>query len=144
MKKISIIALLALVSLCANARGKQPITFAKLPQNVQDSVLVNFTQDQIQLITSEKTMPKHYKYVFNMADGTKLECNNKAQLRKVSNKNGIKEVFVPEKILTYVHETFPNATITEYKKETMKQEIELNDKMDLVFNKNGAFIRIDD
>ena len=46
--------------------------------------------------------------------------------------------------MTYVHETFPNATITEYKRETMKQEIELNDKMDLIFSKKGAFIRIDD
>ena len=130
--------------MCVSARGKQPISFQKLPQNVQENVLANFAEDQIQLITSEKTMPKHYKYVLNMADGTKLECNNKAQLRKVSNKNGIKEVFVPENILTYVHETFPNATITEYKRESMKQEIELNDKMDLIFSKNGKFIRIDD
>ena len=144
MKRILFIALMSVVTLGAFARGKQPITFQKLPQAVQEVVLVNFTQDQIQLITSEKTMPKHYKYVFNMADGTKLECNNKAQLRTVSNKNGIKEAFVPENILTYVHETFPNATITEYKRETMKQEIELNDKMDLIFSKKGAFIRIDD
>ena len=144
MKKILCIALMSVVTLGAFARGKQPMTFQKLPQVVQEAVLVNFTQDQIQLITSEKTMPKHYKYVFNMADGTKLECNNKAQLRKVSNKNGIKEAFVPENILTYVHETFPNATITEYKRETMKQEVELNDKMDLIFSKKGTFIRIDD
>jgi hypothetical protein len=144
MKRILFIALMSVVTLSAFARGKQPITFAKLPQAVQETVLVNFTQDQIQLITSEKTLPKHYKYTFVMADGTKLECTNKAQLRKVSNKNGIKEAFVPEIILTYVHETFPNATITEYKRETMKQEIELNDKMDLVFNTKGQFLRIDD
>ena len=144
MKKILFIALASMFGLGAFARGKQPITFQKLPQNVQETVLVNFTQDQFQLITSEKTMPKHYKYVFIMEDGTKLECNNKAQLRKVSNKNGIKEAFVPEIILTYVHETFPNATITEYKRETMKQEIELNDKMDLIFSNKGQFIRIDD
>jgi hypothetical protein len=135
---------MSVVTLGAFARGKQPITFAKLPQAVQETVLVNFTQDQIQLITSEKTLPKHYEYTFVMADGTKLECTSKAQLRKVSNKNGIKEAFVPEIILTYVHETFPNATITEYKRETMKQEIELNDKMDLVFNTKGQFLRIDD
>jgi hypothetical protein len=143
-KKILFIALMSVITLGAFARGKQPMTFAKLPQKVQDTVLVNFSEDQIQLITSEKTMPKHYKYVLHMADGTKLECNNKAQLRKVSNKNGIKEAFVPEIILTYVHETFPNATITEYKRETMKQEIELNNKMDLVFNTKGKFLRIDD
>lgn len=143
MKKILIIALMSVVTLGAFARGKKPITFQKLPQNVQDTVLIHFEENQIQLITSEKTMPKHYKYVFNMADGTRLECNNKAQLRKVTNKNGIKEAFVPENIRTYVHETFPNATITEYKRETMKQEIELNEKMDLIFSQKGKFIRID-
>ena len=139
-----LIALMSALCLAGFSRGKQPINFQKLPQAVQEAVLANFAQDQIQLITSEKIMPKHYKYVFTIADGTRLECNNKAQLRKVSNKSGIKEVYVPENVLTYVHETFPNATITEYKRESMKQEVELNDKMDLIFSKNGKFIRIDD
>ena len=144
MKRIVFVALLSALSLSGFARGKQPITFQKLPQAVQEAVLANFEQSEVQLITSEKIMPKHYKYVFNMADGTKMEYNNKAVLRKVTNKKGIKEVFVPENICTYVHETFPNATITEYKRETMKQQIELNDKMDLIFSSKGKFIRIDD
>lgn len=144
MKKLSIIALLTLVSLCVNARGKQPIVFDKLPEAVQDSVLAHFTAEQVQLATSLKTKPRYYVYEMRMADGTKLEYNKKAQLLKVSNQAGIQSSFVPEVILTYVQTTFPNATITKYKSETLKKEIKLNDDMTLIFNKKGKFIRIDD
>ena len=149
MKKISIIALLALVSLCVSARGKQPVAFQKMPEVLQTEILNNFTEDQVQLITSEKTMPRHHKYVFHLADGTKLVYMSvgkkkiKIQFRQITNPVGVKQELVPENILTYIQETFPNATITLYKRETMKQAIELNENMDLVFDKKGKFIRID-
>ena len=149
MKKFSIIALLALVSLCVSARGKQPVAFQKMPEVLQTEILNNFTEDQVQLITSEKTMPRHHKFVFHLADGTKLEYmavgkkKIKVQFRQITNPVGVKQELVPENILTYIQETFPNATITSYKRDAMKQVIELNENMVLVFEKNGKFIRID-
>ena len=67
----------------------------------------------------------------------------KIQFREITNPAGIKQEFVPENIQSYIQETFPNATITSYEKETMNQTIELNQDMVLVFNKSGKFIRID-
>jgi len=149
MKKILCLALVSLFGLTAFARGKQPVSFPKMPEVLQTEVLKNYTPDQVQLITSEKIMPRHQKYVFHMADGTKLEYMSigkkkiKAEFRKVSNKAGIKKAFVPQNVQDYITEMFPNATITSYKLETMKQAVELNDNMDLVFDKKGKFIRID-
>ena len=145
MKRISLIALLVTV-LCsmACARGKQPIAFTKLPQAIQDSVLAHFTADQVQLATCEKTMPKHFEYELRIADGTKIEYNQSAQLMKVSNKAGIQTAYIPEKVLTYITETFPNSVITEYKVSPMKKAVELNDDIELVFDKHGKFLRIDD
>ena len=145
MKRISLIALLVTV-LCsmACARGKQPIAFTKLPQAIQDSVLAHFTADQVQLATCEKTMPKHFEYELRIADGTKIEYNQNAQLMKVSNKAGIQTAYIPEKVLTYITETFPNSVITEYKVSPLKKAVELNDDIELVFDKHGKFLRIDD
>ena len=63
---------------------------------------------------------------------------------EVKNEKGIRTSFVPEKILTYVQETFPNATITRYEAATGKKVVELNDEMELVFTKKGKFLRIED
>jgi len=136
--------LIAVLCSTACARGKQPMAFAKLPQAIQDAVLAHFTADQVQLATCEKTMPKHYEYELRIADGTKLEYNQNAQLVEISNKAGIQTAFVPEKVLTYITETFPNSVITEYKVSPLKQAVELNDDIELVFDKHGKFLRIDD
>ena len=145
MKRFSLVTLLLCVlSLTAFARrGKQPIAFTALPQNVQTEVLKNFMEDQVQIITSEKKVGRK-EYEFMMADETVIMYDNKAQLRKVKNPQGIKDLFVPENILQYVQKTFPNATITKYSHDRLKQEVELNDKMELVFNNWGTFLRIED
>lgn len=144
MKKITLIALLISVfALGANARGKQPVAFENIPEAVQTEMQKTFSVNQIQYITFAKELG--YKmYTFMLADGTKLQFDHKAILRKISNKNGINETLVPENILEYVRKTFPNATITEYQREHSRQEVELNNNLDLVFNKRGKFLRIED
>ena len=143
MKKIVIASVLSLLTLTAFARGKQPISFEALPQIVQDEIHKNFETEQVQFVTSEKSLG-HYVYTFSIDDGTQIEFDNKGGLLSVENKMGIDSIFVPTKIKEYVTKTFPNATITSYKYESLKQEIELNNKLDLIFDRRGAFLRIDD
>ena len=143
MKKFAFIALLSMVCLTVSARGKQPITFENLPQIVQEEIHKNFENEQIQFITSEKTLGR-FEYTFSIDDGTQIVFDNKGGLIEVQNKMGIDSIFVPTKIKEYVTKTFPNATITEYKYESLKQVIELNSKLDLIFDRRGAFLRIED
>ena len=144
MRKILFIALMSVISLGAFARGKRPVSFQKVPQAVQEAVLVNYAEDQVQLITSEKTMPRHYKYVFHLADGAVVSYTHKAQLINVTNINGIKPAYVPEKVLEYIQATFPNATISGYKMEYGVHKVEMNNAMTLLFSKSGKFLRIDE
>ena len=144
MKKITLIALLISVfALGACARGKQPVAFENVPAAVQTEMQKTFSANQIQYITFAKELG--YKmYTFMLADGTKLQFDHKGILRKISNKNGINETLVPENIMEYVRQTFPNATITEYQRERSRQEVELNNNLELIFNKRGKFLRIED
>ena len=144
MKKITLLALLvSAFTLGVFARGKQPVAFNKLPEAVKTEIKKNFTEDQIQFITAKKEGRKRFEYTFIMVDNTKLVCDTKAQLRSIESQKGVMDVFIPEKILSYVQTTFPNTTITEYKRENGCQKVELNDKMLLLFNKKGKFLRID-
>ena len=144
MKKITLIALL--MSVCVLGvfakKGKQPIAFDKIPEVVQTEYQQFFTADQVQFITVEKVFG-HMAYAFLLTDGTKLVFDERAGLHKAENKNGVLETLVPVKIVEYVHATFPNAIITSYKFEQMKQEVEINNDMELIFDKRGHFVRID-
>lgn len=145
MKRLAFIALLiGAFSLSVFAKGKQPIAFANLPENVQEEVKKHFTEDQIQFITAKKGMGKKFTYTFTCIDNTKFIYDHKAQLRYIAEELGVEVQFLPESIWEYVNTTMPNAIITSYKRETGCQKVELNDKMTLVFNPKGKFIRIDD
>lgn len=144
MRKILFIALMSVISLGAFARGKKPVTFQKIPQVLQEAVLANYAENEVQLITCEKTMPRHYKYVFHLADGAVITYSHKAQLMNVANINGIKHAYVPAAVLEYVQATFPNAKITGYKFEFGVHKVEMNNAMTLLFSKKGKFMRIDE
>ena len=144
MKKITLIALLISVfALGACARGKQPVAFENVPQVVQTEMQKTYAPNQIQYITFQKELGRKI-YTFVLGEGTKVKYDHKGILRKVDNKGGINETLVPEVIMEYVRKTFLNATITEYKYERSCQEVELNNSIELVFNKRGKFLRIED
>ena len=143
MKKMTLVALLlGVFSLSAYARGKQPIAFQNLPEMVKSAVLKNYSDSLVQYITWEKTIGKD-EYEFLLADGTKMEYYENGQLHKIKSAAGVPDVLVPEPVLKYVRGTFPHATITEFESESLSQKVELNNDMELVFNRRGDFLRID-
>jgi hypothetical protein len=144
MKRITLVALLiSALSISAIASTKHPVAFAKVPKGVQKVLLKNFTEDQVQLVTSEKKVGR-VDYMFILADETKIVYDDKGVLRNAVNQQGIKNELLPNLMLEYVKKTLPHARITEYKFEGSKKEINLNDQMKLIFNKKDRFIRLDD
>ena len=144
MKKIALITVLvSLFGLSACAKGKQPIAFNKTPKAVQTAALKNYTSEDILFIAKDKELGRD-EYEFTLANGTKIEFFENGQLHSVKSKDGVMDVFIPKEILKYVRATFPNSIITEYKYERWRQEIEINNDMDLIFSRKGKFLRIDD
>ena len=143
MKKVLFAALLSVLCLSVFAKGKQPIAFKALPDKVQEEVKKNLPEQQIQFITAKKELGR-YQYTFLLEDNSTYVFDSKAQLRYVEDPKGVQDVFVPEKVLKYVQTTLPNTSITEYKVESGCLRATLNNKMELVFNKKGKFLRIED
>lgn len=142
-KSLFLAALLCIMSLTLSAKGKQPVAFENVPQAVQTEYQKVFTADQIQYVTVEKVFRQRI-YAFSLNDGTKIKYNHKGLVCKVANWSGINLQFVPKNILEYAQKTFPKATITEYTVKSSRLELELNDNIDLIFNKKGKFLRIED
>ena len=143
MKKLTLMALLlGLFCLTAGAKGKQPIAIEKLPRAVKAAAMQHYTPDQILFITMEKQVGKD-EYEFSLADGTKVEFYENGQLHKIKSQQGVPDAFIPENMLQYIKATFPNSSVTEYKNDRMMKKIEINNDVDLVFNRRGKFLRID-
>ena len=143
MRKIALVAGL-LFAMIAFAATKQPVALTATPQSVQDAVAKHFTPEQVLIVTCEKTAPRKYEYELRIAEGTKLVYSNKAQLLKIENEKGIDLNFVPSGIQKYIQETFPNATITKYTCKGSRQDVILNIDIDVVFDKSGRFVRLED
>jgi len=145
MKRIISIALVAvLCTVGAFAGSKKPIPYKELPKTVQKEFKKGFPEEQVQIVTSERLFFKSYEYTLLTVDGTKVVYNEKGEVKSVKNDQGVNEAFVPKEIVKYVKKNLPNSTITEYERGALKQEVELNGKMEIVFNKNGKFLRIED
>ena len=53
-------------------------------------------------------------------------------------------MLVPESVQAYIKANFSNAIITEWGKDDRGYKAELNNGLDLKFNSNYEFVRIDD
>ena len=78
-------------------------------------------------------------------DGTELEFRNNGQWIKVDcGMNPLPNGILPANTAKYLTAKFPMNFATHIKYEHKRYEVELNNDLDLLFDKNGNFIGIDD
>jgi len=145
MKKM-IIAAMASVMMCASACAEktQLVTFKELPQKAQTFVETYFNAGDVSFIKMEKD-GLHNDYDVKMTDGTEIDFDYQGELEEIDCKTkAVPQGIVPEKIATYVAEHFAGAFVVEYKIDRKKLKVELNNSLELEFDKQGNFLRIDD
>lgn len=143
INKIVLMIALAIMSLSVYAQ-KKVIQFNELPKSAQSFVSTYYTVQQISIIVVDKEfMSTSYKV--KLIDGVEIEFDNKGNWTEVdAEKKAVPNQIVNPKIMDYVKKSFPNNEIVQVSRERNKIEVELTNGLDLVFNKNGKFIRIDD
>lgn len=141
MKKfLSVIMLsFALVSFAQD----QPIKYNQLPKTGQQFINKHFGTKQVgSVILDDDYFSKEYKVY--LANGTKVEFDGNGSWKEVDgNRNPIPTGFVSTKVLNYVKKSFPNTTITKIERDRNEIEIKLNNGLELKFDKNGNFKKID-
>ena len=104
----------------------------------------HFDAAQIAYVLLDKGLfDDEYEVRFN--DGRTIEFNKAGELQKVDCKlMEVPSALIPEPVQAYVKASFPNAFITEWGKDDRGYKAELNNGLDLKFNRQLEFIRIDD
>lgn len=142
MKKfLSVIMLSAM--LVSFAQDK-PIKYNQVPKTGQQFVDKYFGVKQVgSVLLDDDFFSKEYKVY--LANGTKIEFDGDGSWKEVNgNRNAIPTGFIPAKVLNYVKRSFPNTKITKIERDRSEIEVKLNNGLEVKFDKNGNFKKIDD
>ena len=80
------------------------------------------------------------------ADLSSVEFDRSGNWKQVKCKKGgaIPEAIIPTRILSYVKEAFPDQLIVKIERSRWGYEVEIQNGLELEFDKNCSFVRIDD
>ena len=141
MKKIiAAMVGLVMIPLICMADGRR-IPFEKMPAEARTFINTYFGQSKVLQVTAEWN---EYEVLFQ--DLTRLEFDRSGNWKEVNcKKNGaIPEAIIPTRILSYVKEAFPGQEIVKMERSRWGYEIVIGNGLELEFDKNCSFVRIDD
>ena len=138
MKNLFVL-LLGLMTLNVFAVNDRPITFKELPQKSQQFITTHFSGVEVLSVTVDDD------YEVYLANGTKVEFTLQGEWKEVKcHGSAVPAAIIPAAITKYVKAQFPNTTIVKIDKKYSGYEVELNNDLELKFDKNGNFLAVDD
>lgn len=114
----------------------------KLPATAQSFITAHFPQATIQRVVKDYDDGSHtYKTI--LSDGTFIEFSSGGEWREVENHTtGVPTAIIPDSILDYIETNYTNNFVVgiEFRKLYV---VDLNSDLELIFSKNGEFMRVD-
>ncbi|HRN35251.1 MAG TPA: PepSY-like domain-containing protein [Saprospiraceae bacterium] len=144
MKKILFLAfMISTISLIGCDDKETLLDADKIPAEIKTYVEKHFPGKNIlQCIKDVDGLEVSYDVV--VEGGYKLEFNRDKKIDSVKGVSKLPDSVVPEKILAYVASNYPGNYIIEWDVDKSTQEVKLDNRLELVFNSAGDFLRIDD
>jgi hypothetical protein len=137
---LSTIIILAIALTSCNK--EKTILNNQLPSDIKSYVSTHFPNNAIiQSVVDKDGFTKTYD-VF-LEGNFQLEFNRKYKITDIDGISKLPNSVVPEKIRTYVNINYPNNIIIGWELDEKNQQIKLNNGLDLEFNMQGNFLRID-
>lgn len=150
MKKLFFSLLIGAALFTTACGDSQPVVkqTSDLPAAAQTFLKKNFSTLTVSQVTLEsKFMDK--KYEVKLAGGGEIEFDKDGNWTKIDcQRNAVPESAVPDKILQYVKQNYPNHFISSIDKEDGGYDVDVRDNdlkhdIDLKFNGRYEFMRID-
>lgn len=117
-----------------------PITIDQLPQTAQQFIKTHFAN-----LTVGSIMADNDSYDVFFSNGYKVEFDKKGNWEDVDCRaDEVPAAIIPASIRNYVSTNYAGSFIVDISKDNRKYEVELNNGIDMEFDKSGNFLRIDD
>lgn len=144
MKKVFYsVASAAVMLIMFSACDKESVIDADgLPKDAHLFIAQHFPDQEILQVVKERDDLKTGYDVY-LSDGFNLDFDKKGNIIGVEGTSKLPDSVVPTKILAYVQANYPDSFIRDWELDDRGQEVTLSNGMDLKFDKEGNFIRID-
>lgn len=139
MKKLFVI-LMSFIAISAFVSCERTVSPDKLPAQAKQFITANFNGVDVLSVRKDG-----FQYEAVLFDGTELEFKHNGEWINVDcSMNPLPAGVLPANIDKYLTAKFPMNFATHVKYEHKRYEVELNNDLDLVFDKNGNFMGADD
>ena len=144
MKKTNyLMVLLSTVWVLTAACDKEKVISADgLPTKAQTYITQHFPDYEILQVVKERDDLKT-SYDVYLSEGYNLDFDKNGKILGVEGANRLPDSVVPASLLAYVDTHYPDLFIRDWELDDRGQEIKLSNEMELQFDKDGNFLRID-
>lgn len=144
--KITVVLALVLLLMMGFVYGQdRVISDNQLPKTAKKFLSVNFKGIATSSVIEDNEIFGVDEYKVLLTNGIKVEFDNKGNWKEVDGKHQkVPYSFIPATIRNYVAKSFRNTHIVKIERKSWSYKAELSNGIDLEFDKNGNFKRIDD
>lgn len=140
----SIFAFLAIFLLFfSSCENKKAVSESEIPTEITKFVSTHFPDNKIvQTIVEKEAFEKNYEIILDK--NYSLEFNKNYEVTYIKGVSMLPESVIPASILEYVKANYPQSFIKKWELDDNRQKVELDNELELEFDKNGNFIKLDD
>lgn len=128
---------------CGSDDDDQLIGVEQLPAQAVNFIDTHFPDAEILSITMDSN-DSNSKFEVKLNNGFDIDFDENGQWTEVEGHGQqVPDAIIPNPVLAYVQSHYPDAFIEEISKKNGKIKIDLSNDIDLVFDLDGNFIKID-
>jgi hypothetical protein len=142
MKARFIVICSAIAAVVFTSCTKEPLPGTNLPVVIKAYITTHF-QEHFITEAKENAGDSTNTYEIMLDNLTKLEFSYKYEITDIDGITKIPDSVISAKILAYVNINYPDNFITGWELDEGKQEVELDNALDLEFDSNSDFLQID-
>lgn len=140
MKKF-LLTLVAVMFFGAASADDRPVDYSTFPASAKEFITKHFAKAQV----TSAMLDEDGEYTAYLSDGTKIEFRKNGVWKEVNCRaNAVPTTVIPEKIASYVKANYATAMITKIESGHKGLEVRLSTGIELKFDLQGNFVRIDD
>lgn len=141
--KTVILAALSLTCFACNAQ-KRKITIKELPATAQAFIKTNFPNQATSYIIEDKGLTKT-EYEVRFSGGAEVEFDGSGNWKEIdANKSMMPATVLPKGIAAYIAQNYKGQEVEKIEKKSRGYKLEFVNDLELEFDTNENFVKIDD
>lgn len=127
------------------ADGRVTHDVSLLPTAAREFIRQQFPKTTISYLSIDKNLLGTSGYDVRLDDGTEIDFDNKGEWVEIDcEPQAVPHSAIPVKVKEYIQKHYPKNLVTKIKHSRKGYELELNNDLEIDFDQQGNFIRMDD